>query len=127
MELHELNAPADIINLLGWWARDAAPGKGTRAYYNSIHIGKMLMVTAHLGQSLTHHPAPGVYTGRPARPVDWTAVWVSYERGLPVRPPAIRQPALLASMAEADHEADSGTDEDPSPDRHPRPANHRFS
>ena len=102
LELHELGAPADVINLLGWWARDAAPGKCTRAYYNSTHLGMMLMETARLGQSQTHHPAPGVHTGTPSQRVDWDTEWLTFQRGLP-RQVEIRQHALMASLADVDN------------------------
>ena len=69
--LHELGAPAEVVNMLGWWSRNAAPGKGTRAYYNSAHLGRMMMATERLGASWTQHPAPSVHVGRPAPAVDW--------------------------------------------------------
>lgn len=112
LELHELAAPPDIINLLGWWARDAASGKGTRAYYNSAHLGRLMMVTSRLGSSRTAHPAPGVHVGAAGRPVDWDKLWASYEPQLPRTPPAIRTAALAAASAAAAEAGGGGSESD---------------
>lgn len=101
LELHELGAPPDVINVLGWWAQESTPGKATRAYYSSTHLGRMMMVTAQLGQSTTAHPAPGVHSGTPAPTVVWEALWETYATTLPARPPAIRQAAYAAAAAAA--------------------------
>ena len=99
LELDELKAPKDEVNVLGWWARENVAGRSTQAYYSSVHLGRLLMITSRLGGSVTHHPSPGVHTGTPAATVDWEKEWEAVSRRLPAEPPNIRQAALTAAAA----------------------------
>lgn len=89
-ELDQLKVPPDIINVIGYWARETTAGKSTRSYYNSIHVGAMYLATSRLGSALICHPGAGVHVGREAKPIDWARDYPRYLEGLPQDLPRIR-------------------------------------
>ncbi len=106
MELHQLGVPAEVINLIGYWSREAAPGKSTKAYYNSVHVGAMYLATSRLGTSDVRHPAPGVHVGPEALHIRWEAEYPGYTASLPASLPPLR-PAALAAARRGDDSSPS--------------------
>lgn len=107
-ELLELGAPPDWINALGHWARAATPGRTSQAYYGSLDLGKLMLLTSRLGGVAMHHPAPGVHVSiESPGPVDWEEAWRSYRTRLPTTPPGIRE-SVAAMLVEEEEDEEEG-------------------
>lgn len=113
-ELLELGAPAEWINALGHWARATVEGRASVTYYGSLDLGKLMMLTARMGEVDLHHPAPGVHvTLASPGPVDWDAAWEAYRKELPKDPPQIREAVAALLVEESDKEGDVGIGQAP--------------
>jgi hypothetical protein len=110
VELGEYKVPSDIIDTLGWWARER---RRTSEYYGAISAEDLMAATAMLGSARFKHLSQNLFTSVPKV----TPKFVRSEgatQGLfpPVEPEALQCMVEPLSSDSEEISSDSDTDED---------------
>lgn len=112
IELHELNAPEDFVNVMGWWRRGTATGRSMNQYYNSVDLGRLMMVASKMGRMRSESPAVGFHFSSVGHPgYDWDKEWRRFSPLLsgvpaPSMDAWVASARVITDAAESDSEND---------------------